>query len=842
VRKINAVTGKDVLSAYALSQVALEYGCTIYLTGNMGKDDRGAIFATPLEDVSSYGGKDSAILLDIYHFQMQEINSRGPAYSRLPNLIQCQINSMLRAFVEMERTGLPVDRLYLTKEVASGGAFVEARQKEREEIYATEACIKANAILVKKFVGGDIFNRASKDMWVFDIDVIEHQCVLFFDVLKLKPLKIGKNGLPSTDKMFKDAYAPLDDSGKLLEDIAVPEVSMFRSYSELKHLYNSFLKGFYNKLFEDIDMRKDGKLRPNFKYLDIVTGRCFVGNTPVYVLDEREKVNIKDLKTGDWLWSFNVEKRLPEPAQVIKQWRSGFRSTVRVKYRVRRRNAKGTFWQIKTLECTADHPFLLTNGEYVEASKLKPKTRLQALERRQHREYRDLLYTGQLDVLGSATLPEHRVVALGEHAGYEARSLLSKYNNHEVISVKFTKKKQWVYDITVSKNANFVANGCVVHNCGAEKPSLQQVPSRSKLAKAIKRQFITLEGQLYIQGDYASHEVRQWAIASNEINLIDTYVENMILKRQFRLLKQVTDPKDWENKFKMLDLHRKNCRLFYGVEPIDVDKAMRARVKTTVFGVVYGMSAISLSIRLHISEEEAQELINTLFEKFPDGTLYITDTHERGMKYLVVVSGIGRVRHLWGYLHTNYGVYGAMDRRGVNSKIQSIASDEGFEGHYQVQRLRWELFHKQGLPLKFDICNAIHDSCIAMTNIQTIPVAAYLLEHSFTSCVHNSYLENFGFDFSPFVGLEVDCDIGPSLGEMHDWNYRPEEMERIVEESVKWQQDVLKYRTAKDTFKKFYDNLDMMHELRCAELRKQPDNGVNREMLLTAKLAKEVAL
>ena len=254
------------------------------------------------------------------------------------------------------------------------------------------------------------------------------------------------------------------------------------------------------------------------------------------------------------------------------------------------------------------------------------------------------------------------------------------------------------------------------------------------------------------------------------------------------------------------------------------------------------MSAIRLSITLKISEEEAQELIDTLFAKFPDGTLYITDTHERGMKYLVVVSGIGRVRHLWGYLHTNYGVYGAMDRRGVNSRIQSIASDEGFEGNYQTQRLRWELFHSQKLPLVFNIGNAVHDSVVTMTNIQTVPVASYLIEHGYTNCVHESYLENFGMDFSNLVGIELDFDIGPSLGDVQGWNFRPEEMRRIVEESCKWQQDNLGFRIGKDVMSKFEDNLDMIYELRCAELRKMPDNGVGGVgQLLTKKLASEIA-
>jgi DNA polymerase I-like protein with 3'-5' exonuclease and polymerase domains len=650
VKLIRAVTGKDRLSAYALAQLALEYGCTAYLTSNMGKDDRANIFGTPLKHVSEYGGLDVCIPFQIYKFQKKEFESRGPAYRRSPTVLTKQINSMIRAFVEMELTGLPVDKAYLVKEVASEGAFVKARKQAREEIYATEAVRKANSILLKNTVGPDLFGRNDVDNWVFDIDKVEHQCLLFFDVLELEPVKIGKSGNPSVDKAFKEKYAPLDDSGKLLEDIAVPEVAMFRDYSELKHLYNSFLKGFLNKFYENPDMRKDGRLRPSFKDLDIVTGRA-----------------------------------------------------------------------------------------------------------------------------------------------------------------------------------------------GAEKPSLQQVPSRSKLAKAIKRQFIALEGQLFVKADFIAHEVKNWAIASREMKLADTFIKTLQKRKQFRLLKVVDDPKVWEDEFKMLDLHRINCGLFFGVAPKDVTKQMRGKVKTLVFGTVYGMSAIRLAITLKISEEEAQELIDILFDRFPDGTLYITSTHEFGAKYLTVSSGIGRVRHLWGYLHTNFGVYGAMDRRGVNSRIQSVASDEGFEGNFQTQKLRWNLFWSQALPLRFRLSNAVHDSLESLSNIETVPVAAYLIEHGFTTCVHRSYLENYGMDFSEVCALEMDFECGPNLGDMQEWNYRPEELRRIVYESVKWQRDNLNHKVGKDTLRKFEDNLDMIHELRCGELRKMPANGVNMHIALTRKLAKEVA-
>jgi DNA polymerase I-like protein with 3'-5' exonuclease and polymerase domains len=647
VRLINAAAKKDVLSAYSLAQLTLEYGSTAYLETNMGKSDRDAIFRQPLDHVSEYGVVDVVIPFQIYKFQMTEIKRRGGPYLKLPMLVEKQLSSMIKSFVEMELTGLPTDRYYLTKEVSSGGAFQEAREKARKEIYAMESVKKANRILVDKYHGADLFDRAPEDNWVFDIDTVEHQQLLFFDVLKLQPTAYGKSGVPSVNKAFKEKHAPFGDDGKLLEEIAVPEVAEFRLYAELKHLYSSFIKGFHEKLYSDDDMRFDGRLRPEFIFLTIVTGRS-----------------------------------------------------------------------------------------------------------------------------------------------------------------------------------------------GARKPSLQQVPSRSKLAKPINRQFVSPEGTIFLKSDYIAQEVKNWMLVSNEGVLARIFIQTMVKRREFRLADVIDDPKMWDNVFKELDLHRQSAQHFFGIPAIDVTKELRTRVKTLVFGTVYGMSPYRLSITLSISVEDAEELQRTLFDKYPDGSRYIAEMHEQAREHLYITSAIGRIRHLWGYLHTDFGVYGAMDRRAVNSAIQSLASDEGFEGCVQTQRLRWELFHSQDIPLRFSIANMVHDSSFSMTELHTAPIAAYLTEHGFTTMVHKAYKEYYGFNF--IVGLELDFELGGTLGDMYAWNYRPETLDTAFEKTVKWQRDVMNYKVPDSTFDKFYTNADIIRELRESELRSQPENGVGMHMALTKKIAREL--
>lgn len=1121
VKLVNWTTGKDVLSAYSLAQLTLEYGCTAYLSGNMGKEDRGNIFGTPLKDVSQYGGKDTVIPFQMYHLQMQEFQSRGPAYRRCATIVRKQFSSMIRSFVEMESTGMLVDKAYLIKEVASEGAFVKARKQARDEIYAMESVIAANALLVQRDVGPDLFGRNAVDNWVFDIDKTEHQCLLFFEVLKLEPVKIGKSGNPSVDKAFKDKYAPLDDSGKLLEDIAVPEVAMFRDYSELKHLYNTFLKGFLEKFYDNIDMRKDGKLRPSFKFLQIVTGRTgaekpslqqvpsrsklakaikrqfiaaegqliiacdasaaevrnwgIASNEPNMIrsfgniLQKRKEFRLLDTVADPKAWEDTFKALDPHrqncltgdalvdsdrgllrmddprlegamvmgrlgPAKVAKHICNGERPVYELKTKGGRcikvtayhqfpvfdRN-KGEFtwkplraikaedyvmWRHDVIEHTSTLKLMLkhypnrvkggitkhiklprkmtpelayfiglvlsegsirksysyldgndskspwtgvefTNSDPILLDVFEQGLRLFGLEHKRvlkakkGKECRivgvgtkhtkdafkicagstDLVY--MLDQLGvqketqKEGLPCHSISlpwAILEADDKCKIAFLSAYMDGDGCATRktypcwSTTSKAMVQGLALLAQSVGIETRVIygsgkgrygiVHtvNIVGDIADTARILNACMLSKQIPGEDYR-KGRWLLPADYWRKGMRPikrgaknipiWkakdgteftdakSTANNylekvdHLNFYDTYAHIERVKKVLRRINPIYTKKwkaiqdnNWNGdqvasieyigKEKVYDLSIAegydpsftanglvvhNCKLFYGVEPLDVPKSMRSKVKTLVFGTVYGMSAMRLAITLKITEEEAQELIDLLFEKFPDGTLYITETHATGAKYLTVVSGIGRVRHLWGYLHTNYGVYGAMDRRGVNSKIQSIASDEVCEGNYQTQRLRWHYFWSQDLPLRFRIGNAVHDSSVAYSNIATIPIVTYLMEHGYTTAVYQSYLENYGMEFP--VGLEMDFEIGANYGDMEGWNYRPETLRSTVEKAVKWQQDNLGYKVGKDAMAKFEHNLELIDDLRCQELRKLPANGVNTYMALTRKLAKE---
>lgn len=640
------------LSGFSLEQLAIERGCTSYLRTSMGKGDRASIFATPFKDVAEYGGLDTIVTWHICASQMKEARDRGSDYDKFIKIQTNQIRSMISAFVRMEITGLPIDRAYLAREQSlTTGTFEKARTEIRKELYSLDSVKEANRRLIEEEFGTseDLFGRT--DNWIFDIDKIDHQQMLFFDVLNLEPISVGKSGLPNTDKKFKDEYAPKADNGDYMET-AIEEVKLFKDYGEHKFLHNTFIKAIYQHMFTNPDMKIDSRIRSNYDGLFIVTGRT-----------------------------------------------------------------------------------------------------------------------------------------------------------------------------------------------GSSKPALQNIPSRSKLAKVVKRQFITKPGSIYVKVDFDSHETRNFAIAAKESKLADAYKLGIVEKNKFRL-KEITTEEDWnefEEYMKGFDIHRLNCRHFFGIAPHEVTKTQRSKVKTVAFGVLYGMAAQRLAITLNISVEEAEELIAKFFEQFPDGAAYINIIQDESSRYLICVSGIGRVRHMWGYLHMDYGVRGGMDRRSVNSMIQGVSSDEGMEMNYQLQKCIWDFFHSQDIPYELDICNTVHDSTETISPMVTAPVAAYLLEHAGSTLVHKTYRERYGVEFN--VGLELGFEFGPSLGAMHDWNYRPEQLEKIILDSDAWAQKELRYAPLTDSqLKAFRHNNKMMFDLRRRELQGYPKNFVNETMLFDKAIARQIAL
>jgi DNA polymerase I-like protein with 3'-5' exonuclease and polymerase domains len=143
---------------------------------------------------------------------------------------------------------------------------------------------------------------------------------------------------------------------------------------------------------------------------------------------------------------------------------------------------------------------------------------------------------------------------------------------------------------------------------GSNKPNLQQIPSRGKSAKSIKRSFVAEPGCIPVQFDYSAHEVRMWAVAAMDKGLAAVFRVGQKLRKEY-----IKNPSD-ELKARIKtegDVHILNVKRIFN-KVVDKAHPLRYAIKAIIFGLIYGKSAKSLGedtkqaeieeVRLKLSE------------------------------------------------------------------------------------------------------------------------------------------------------------------------------------------------------------------------------------------------
>jgi hypothetical protein len=425
----------------------------------------------------------------------------------------------------------------------------------------------------------------------------------------------------------------------------------------------------------------------------------------------------------------------------------------------------------------------------------------------------------------------------------------------------------------------------VTGRSSCSKPNLQQIPQHGDLAKYIKRQFIAENGKILIKTDYSAHEVKNWGVIANDRKLFEMFQQGFEARRDIRIafttdvgtldrFAEFAKKIDWfgkdtkaETKLKALkkiretdkrlyklgiayielevkgDIHKLNYEFFFGVPANEVNKEQRQSVKAVVFGVIYGKGPGSLSEDINDTVKQAKKLIKTLMTKFRAGGDWLNDTKEFGKLNYHVISPLGRVRHLWGYMHFDQGVIARNDRQGPNSVIQGLASDEGYLGGRELQKLQWVLFERKGQPYYLSHNNSVHDSAENESWITELPIACYLIEHAYTTQVHKVCRETFGFKVgSPF---EIDFDFGGSMSKLKGWDWTKKGMMDIASSSIDWMNKELEYKLNKDKLMQvLVHNADITLALRQQELKLDREEGVmvSERMLMTPENSLKLGL
>jgi DNA polymerase I-like protein with 3'-5' exonuclease and polymerase domains len=483
------------------------------------------------------------------------------------------------------------------------------------------------------------------------------------------------------------------------------------------------------------------------------------------------------------------------------------------------------------------------------------------------------------------TVPE--VARLAEH-----RKLKTLLNTYIKGINKFLLEEPDCFDSRLRASYSFLF--ILTLRCSASRPSLQNIPSRGKNAKIIKREFIAPPNKILLKGDFNAHEVRGWGNISKDKNIAKSFQPGIEIRRKLRILfnqddekhsaileymdrikwKEITDPEEklklakksnFPDELKLIlelesrgDIHRMNYERFFGVPANQVNDEQRQSVKEVAFGTLYGKSAPGLAATVfkkelkkiakaygEDSEEytnalftytaKAQKLINVMFDNFAEGKKWIDKQNEDGAATLENVSIFGAVRHLSGYLHTEKQIHGRMNRRGPNTLIQGPSSNIGFTGARLMQKIDYAL-SKRGINLGWIHSNVVHDSLENESRIDMLPLTAYYIEHCMTTLSYKRIRDTYGFDMP--IQMEFDLEIGGSLANMVKYDYSRTSMLNGVEKSLSWMEQELKYEIPKKKYLKAVEyNFDIIWPYRLKELEQMSGSKSSDVMLLKPKIA-----
>lgn len=263
-------------SVQGLAPQCHRYGNNSYANMTFSKGDRELIGAKDFtEDVIEYMGMDVQSLIGLSKQQMAQADMQFIAKKSYGqyfiNMMLHQMSPTCHNLSHMKQNGSHIDLMYLATLKSTDSPLVAQIRQVKKEFYKFDSVRALNRQLLKeKGIGSNkgLFGGGSGSIpYLFDPNKPEHKQRLFFEKMGLKPLAFGKpvKGKPGkgkVDKAFQMRYKNEH-----------PEVATFQTLSKLGKLFSSYVKGWYKRIKESSDSKNDHRLRPDYGYKDVVTGR-----------------------------------------------------------------------------------------------------------------------------------------------------------------------------------------------------------------------------------------------------------------------------------------------------------------------------------------------------------------------------------------------------------------------------------------------------------------------------------------------------------------------------------------------------------------------------------------
>jgi len=182
------------------------------------------------------------------------------------------------------------------------------------------------------------------------------------------------------------------------------------------------------------------------------------------------------------------------------------------------------------------------------------------------------------------------------------------------------------------------------------EPNLQNIPVRTPLGAEMRKMFTAAPGNVLVDADYSQIELRLLAHISGDAAMIEGFNSGV-------------------------DIHTVTASQVFGL-PVDaVPPELRRAAKAVNFGIVYGISAFSLSDDIHVTVAQAKEYMEKYFNHYSGVRAYMDRVVEQGRTDGYVSTLYGRRRWLPELKSSNFNTRSFGERVALNMPIQGTAAD-----------------------------------------------------------------------------------------------------------------------------------------------------------------------
>ena len=182
------------------------------------------------------------------------------------------------------------------------------------------------------------------------------------------------------------------------------------------------------------------------------------------------------------------------------------------------------------------------------------------------------------------------------------------------------------------------------------EPNLQNIPVRTPSGAEMRKMFTAPKGKVLVDADYSQIELRLLAHMSGDSAMIDGFNSGV-------------------------DIHTVTASQVFGLPQDQVPPELRRAAKAVNFGIVYGISAFSLSDDIHVSVAQAKEYMEKYFEHYSGVRAYMNRVVEQGREDGYVSTMYGRRRWLPELKSSNFNTRSFGERVALNMPIQGTAAD-----------------------------------------------------------------------------------------------------------------------------------------------------------------------